>query len=688
MITLKEIRNWFIDHTQNESIRAFVGAMICDRGILQSQKKLFYNEIEKQTWDIFRVIDESYFKKYKPTELKRIQFEPDRGVIKEFFDNKAFTLDLPIVEGKDITKPFIQHFLWALAKHRIIDDLLYTIINNIVSTLGVNYDHETKRVGFGSGQRSTKIKSGKVFTNIKVKDISLEEVLNSEILQGYVNKDIGDPNREYAYAHLLRAHASFILFGWAKKIFINWKRYNIVAASRGNGKTMLAAMVAVRELLKPWKWFGWRNYRAIKYFVPDKANIGDEAMQYMESLLGDLLHKKVNGKPIFELQRSKFTIKCNLTGNVLKLISLHNLNNTSGPLGTSIGEGLACDVAIIDESCRIINDFWTSFHQRAAFETDTFFIISTINEETPVDHWFYRMLIDWETWAEDIASYRITIDENEVMQQGKTKEQYEKEKEIIKKEYRLKWDKEFYSKGYCIILEESNVFNTGTYIVPAMSSKYNDSDPRILGFDLGKLTDTCGLVLINLKHREIEEAKKVINATYGTQLLYAEDYKKRYPNLLVIGDRSGVGESVSEQDVKNVVDTWIKSTGQGELSYNRKYRYYTCNKGMIINTFSTVMNTNLLKIPADQTDLVDQMNSFIKMKSGRGEVVLYTGKGRAKDDLVLSGAYAIVYMYLILGLKSIKDIEDYVNEIWNSMTYSYNDHEDTESSWGYHQGLY
>lgn len=36
---------------------------------------------------------------------------------------------------------------------------------------------------------------------------------------------------------------------------------------------------------------------------------------------------------------------------------------------------------------------------------------------------------------------------------------------------------------------------------------------------------------------------------------------------------------------------------------------------MIINTSSTVFNTNLLKIPADLLDLMDQMNSFVKMKS-------------------------------------------------------------------------
>jgi hypothetical protein len=55
---------------------------------------------------------------------------------------------------------------------------------------------------------------------------------------------------------------------------------------------------------------------------------------------------------------------------------------------------LACDLAIIDEAARIPDDFWISFHQRAAFETSEFFLISTINEETPASHRFYRLLID------------------------------------------------------------------------------------------------------------------------------------------------------------------------------------------------------------------------------------------------------------------------------------------------------
>jgi hypothetical protein len=122
--------------------------MVCDRGILQSKFKLFYNDVDKQAENIFRVIDESYFKKYKPLEFKKIQFDPDRGVIKEFFDNKPFVLELPIGEGKDITAPFQQHFLAVMAKERMVDDLLYTILKNISSVLGVYYNQEKNIVTF------------------------------------------------------------------------------------------------------------------------------------------------------------------------------------------------------------------------------------------------------------------------------------------------------------------------------------------------------------------------------------------------------------------------------------------------------------------------------------------------------------------------------------------------------------
>jgi len=689
MITLWEINNNFISKEQNEAIRCFLWSFIWDRWIIQARKKLFYNEVDKQVEDVFRVIDSAYYKKYKPETTKILNFDPSWWVIKEFFNNKSFSLELPIVEWKEITIDFFRHYLSMMAKERIIDDLTYIIIKNICSLLWIYYNAEKNIVWFWDKIIKTKIKSWWTMVRVKLKDISFEEVLQAEIEQWYINYEIWDKEREFAYWHLLRQHANFKLFDWAKKVIIQWKKINVVWASRSQWKTYFAALLAARELLTNKPWFWWRPYREIKYFVPEKSNIWDQAMQYIESLLWELLSVKINWKKLFELSRAKQEIKCNLTWNTFKVVSLFNMDKWNNELWNSTWEWIACDFAIIDEAARISNTFWASFYQRATFETSDFFIVSTINEETPVDHWFYKLLIDWEFENEDIISYRLTIDDNEAMRQWKTEEEFRKQVELAKDALRIKWDKEFYAKGYCIVLEESNVFNTWTYVVPASTSKYTDSDFRILWFDLWKLTDTCWLVLINLKHRELEEAKPVLNATYWTQLIYAEEYKKKYKNLLVIWDRSWVWEAVSEQDTKWVVDTWIKSTGKWELNYNSKYWYWSCSKWKIINIMATVFNTNLIKINWDQNELIDQMNNFVKLKSNRWEVILYKWKWTKKDDLVLSTAYACSYIYSILWLREIKDIENYINEVWNYETYSYNDiNDDIEVKNSYHNSLY
>lgn len=689
MKTLSEINHKYSSKEKNEDIKRLLWAIISDRWIWRSKQKFFYDQNDLNTEDVFRVIDESYFKQFKAAEWKKIQFNPNGWLIKEFFDNKPFTLNLPIFTGgNNITDDVVENFLAPMTKGWIIDDLQYTIIRNIVWALWIFYDKQARKIWFWIRQLKSRMLSWSSMINMTAKEMTLEEVLSAEISQWYVNESVGDKDHEYAYSHMLRAHWEFKLFTWAKNVIINWTKYNVIAASRGQGKTYFASMIAARELFSTKPWFGWRKYREIKYFVPDKSNIGEQVMEYVESLIGDLAYKKINNKPIIEISKSKQTAKCNVTWNVFKIVSLYNVDRWTWELWNSTWEGIACDFAIVDEAARIPDSFWSSFHQRAAFETDTFVLITTINKETPKDHWFYKLLIDWEQSDPQIKSYRITIDDNEAMKQWKTEEEYRKALEMAKNALRMQWDKEFFSKWYCIILEESNVFNTSTYLVPSNYSKYSDSDPRILWFDLGKLTDTCWLVMINLKHKEIEFSNKILNATYWTQLQNAKEYKKKYPNLLVIWDRSWVWEAVSEQDTEWIVDTWIKSTWQWELRFNRQWKFWTCPKSTIVEIMATVLNTNLLKIPADQSDLISQMNDFVKMKSWRGEVILYKGKWKTKDDLVLATAYACIYMYSILWLKKQSEIDEYVTEAWGHQIFSYADEDVYENGTWYYNGLY
>jgi hypothetical protein len=688
MIDIEKLENTYVTKKENDAIRNFVWSIVVDRWLLKNKNKLFYNAVDTAVVDNYRVLSEKHFKMYKNTDYRLLQFKPDRWVIKEFFDNKPFTLELPVCPktwNKDVHHSVLYYFLWPLAKEWIIDDLLYSIVRNLCTVMWVNYDPKTWIVWFGLIQTKKKAKAFWKLVTYETKDFTLEEVLNTEIEQGFISTEMWDPNRDFWYTHLLRQYAEFKLFEWSKRVLINWSKYNVLATSRWYGKTMLLAFIASRWLLDPRPGFWGRKYREIKLFVPDKENIWLQVMEYIKSMLWDMWTIKLaNKKKAFEI--SKFSIKCNITWNIFKLISLYNFER-GWELGTSLWEWLACDLALIDEAPRIPNSFWVSFHQRAAFETSEFFMTWTINKETPADHWFYKLLIDWEVWVKDIASYRLTIDENEVMQFGKTKEQRKEAVETVKAQLRLWWEKELYAKGYCIILEESNVFNLSWSICSYQPKKYADTDIRILWFDLWKLTDDAALVLINLTHREIEESRLLKNASYWTQLEYAQEYKEKYKNILIIWDRSWVGEAVAEQDTTWIVDTWIKSTWQGWLNYNKKLKYYTCSKGVIINNTASVLNNWIIKIPSIHAELLEQFNDFIKMKSWRWEVILYKWKWIKKDDLVLSTAYAILYMYSILDLKTIEDIELYCKTAWKYDTFWYNDAEET-NWWGYYNWLY
>lgn len=677
----------FMTIQANHACRHFLGSLINDKWILREQKKLSYSLEESKTLETFYVFTESAIGKLAECPIRNITFDFWNSLLSEFFWANRVELKVPVnYEWKDFTLN-VMDLLRQMAKERIIDDLLYVIYSRLIMTLRVFYDSKNNRMWFWTKWERFAIINGNRF-KISAQELRPEDILTREVEQWFINKNllIWDPEKWYGFTHYLRSHAKYKLFWWQKEVLMMWTRYNIIATSRWQWKTYLAAFVCARELLKEWTWFWWRPFREIKYFVPDKENVGTEFFQYLEALIWDMQLKKLpNGLKVIEINRQKYTVKCNITGHILKVVSLFKMG-WWWELWSSIGEGIAADVAVIDEAARIPDSFWSSFHQRAAFETDTFFIISTINEETPSDHWFYKLVIDWEWDDPTIRSYRIDIDKNELLRIWKTEEEYQIILEKAKDALRIKWDKEFYAKWYCIILDESNVFNTSSYTSNSEINKYQDSDPRILWFDLGKLTDTCWLVLINLKHMEIEESRKVLNATYGTQLQYAKEYKDKYRNILIIWDRTWVGEAVSEQDIEWVVDCWIKSTWAWELTYNKKNQFYTCSKWKIITIMATVLNSRILRIPTHNDWLLEQMKDFVKLKSWRGDILLYKGKWKKKDDLVLSAAYAILYMYAILWLKTKTLIEEYCNMSWNSSVIDYADNTEYDSN--YYNRLY
>lgn len=693
VMSLEKITPYNVPETVFGPMRNLAWSLIVDRGLFRSGK-LFYLPHEKQALDVFRCLDQKFSRKFHAQAWTDYDIELPVWLMREFFREETIHMVLPTLEAQewviDVTEAFLTNILWPLAAWWAIDDLFFTIMKSFIRMFGIFCNAEKWVCWFGTQQYNKYLFEQGKLTEFHVKWYSLEWVLQAEIEQWYINKTIGDPNRSYAYSHLLRLHAEFRLFTWAKQFLVNASKYNILATSRGNGKTFLAIEEAGKELLKEDKWFWGRKTKMIRVFVPDKEEIGDQAMTYLEEIMWDLVDFRLpNGKKAIEISRSKYSAVCNITGHRFKLTTLKNFWAwLKKEEGTAKGEGIACDIAIIDEAARIPNEFWQAFHQRAAFETQKFIIISTINRETQANHWFYELLVRAETGdLKNSNAMRVTIDENEAMKVGLTEEQWKEAIEEAKKTLRAAGDREFYSKWYCIILDESNVFDLSWAITVA--EKANDDDPRIIWFDLAKLDDAAGIVIINLKTRTIERATAHNNSTYSMQLENVKQLKAKYKNSLVIWDRSGVGEVVAEQDTLWIVDSWIKSTATWDLKYNSQMRYWTASKWYIVNTLALAFETHLIQISDECSELIKQLKDFIKMKSPHGEVVLYKWRGKWKDDLVLAAAYAVVYIYGIMQAKSVKDIEMLMHNYFETWQTSYNSNEETYSSDdGYHNTLY
>lgn len=663
---------------------SLIASMTSDRALIFNEWKFFIQD--NSDWNIENTVDKSLVNKenywfYVSYDILL------SWVTKELFNRSVIKVQIPIIkEWKKVTSAFRKLFSSAISQW-FIDDMWYQAYMTILTVADVYIFNDKIWFSFIEWE-DTKTSLMKVNnkwqrvnwwrSTIRFEKLELEEVLDAEIQQWFVNKEIWDPNRWYWYTHLLRASAKFTLTKWFRNILVNWKKINIIYATRWSWKTYDAAYIVCRALLNPNPWFWWRPYREIKYFVDNKDTIWENFFRYAKALLSWLADKRIDWVKLFKINESSYTIECSLTWNRLEVISLYNLTRwTSKELWVSVWEWIACDDCIIDEAARIPDKFWTSFYQRAAFETSSFFIITTANEETPVNHWSYKLLLKWESMTDDnIMSYRITIDDNEILKNSVPKDQVDRVIEDIKNSAKEESEEAYYARMYCIIFDKKKIFQIQSCLLRRFSTDNND--PRVIILDPAKLSDNAWLSIINLKHQVIEQSEKLVNSDYSYQIKRVEELKKLYPNSVAVCDRWWAWEFLAETDIEWVIDIRIKSTWQWDLKSN--WVYYTISKWKMVSYLEFYFKRKILRIFDDLTDLIEQFNKFVEIKSNRSSIVLYKWEWKTKDDLVLSVINGATYMHKILWLHSKEDMLNYSNQFENYSTYSYNveDNNDNE----------
>lgn len=695
MITLKDIKNnrnvWSKEYFT--AIKQFLWALKGDIDEIIASGELIYKDwIDLDKTDK-RLIDKVFWKKYWIKYLFGWKFIAT-WLIKEFFWKEEVTLMLPkLIKTPNVkqikSETILKYFVKPLVKSWYISDKYYLVVSTILKVFPIWFNKNLWVIWFieedikkNNKKLVTAHTTWKQYWQIQtVWKISLEEVLEKEVQLWYVNKDIWDPNREYAYSHSLRQTANYYMLSWTREVVMDWNKINVIAASKWSGKSFYAAKLCARELFKEWTWFWWRKIRQIKYFVPDLNNVWSSVMDYMEWFLHDFTQKKLpNGKPIIEITSSKYLIKNNLTWATFRMVSLYNFG-----WAWATWEWLACDFAVIDEAAYIPDEFWTLFSQRALMETESMFIVTTISEKTPRDHWFYSLLIDWELWDSLISSHRVDIlQKRELFELNyrrwnkvETEKDYiEMEKQLDKmmeftiKDLKKAWLKEYYARAFCVILDESTVFNLTGNIVDWTDTWLEDY--YILWVDFWGNQDPWSLVLTNITKHKVVETKEMMWIHYLDQLNEAKKYRDKYKNLIIVWDGTTIGKVIMQEDKERVIDYWVQFVWQWDWNWNNKW-FYVSSKRHMVEMTQLLLDKWILKIQSNLFKLIEQMKNFVKITWTRSLIDKYQGKGKTHDDLVdwlMMCCFAIV---TILWLRELKELEDYWVEFDNQDTYEYNE---------------
>ena len=363
--------------------------------------------------------------------------------------------------------------------------------------------------------------------------------------------------------------------------------------------------------------------------------------------------------------------------------------------------------------------FWTSFTDRAFDESDWILILSTMNDETIIDHWMYDEFIKWEAWwLKNYNSVRSWVTEDSIVFYNNTilpnfmdnswnikdKDNYYKYRTNPSQIYdsdlfkRLRWnfnsniekrindtlerkDEQYVLKRlFCSFFFNTKIFDV-TGRITAGWDLTSDSDYRFIWYDMASLSDSVWRVIINWKTLVVEEWIKLWPLDYKSILKDVEEIKNKYENCVIVGDRWWpVWETVAMNDNELLIDYWIKMTSNQNW-INRKIdwtwkEYYTLNKWTCFLNASNAL-TNIYTIHHLCTELIEQFWRIEAKKSERSTTIFYKWKKvdwKKDDDVVHAYVNVNALIRILLWIDKKEDIKEYSeNNSLNKILDIYND---------------
>jgi hypothetical protein len=276
-----------------------------------------------------------------------------------------------------------------------------------------------------------------------------------------------------------------------------------------------------------------------------------------------------------------------------------------------LGEGI--DGMIVDEAARVKDDIWQTYLRATLSDRQGWLLaISTPRGM----NWFYRGFQEGQDKVNDTESWNFTSADNPYM----PAEEIELAKRTLPERV---FKQEFLG---LFLSGVGGVFRNISDCLGGSLNELNYNSRYVIGVDLAKYQDFTVIIVLDLISKQVVYFDRFNQIDWTLQEMRIIEIWKKYLRCQVVVDATGVGDRVYEELSKTINNLY-------------GYQIKGSNKNELIDNLALLFDNKQIKIPAEASILINELNIFEYNLTAAGNYKLEAPKGY-HDDCVIALALA------------------------------------------------
>ncbi|MEM2024332.1 MAG: terminase family protein [Candidatus Caldarchaeum sp.] len=405
---------------------------------------------------------------------------------------------------------------------------------------------------------------------------------------------------EAAQLHLNLADINVKLYPWQRKFIDDGSRFRVLLKPRGAGATFTIAVEALAQaVLKPGSTIILVSYSMRQCL---------EIFRHVKNFAERLASKSYGYRGVAYSFTHLSGMRSAVLGNGSRIISLPNNPDTL--------RGYRADHVYVDEAALFRDDFKI---KTAVMFTTVARRGRIVLASTPKGKrgWFYEAWISGGTWSKHLISYRQSPHITETDLEGLRNVMTE-----------LEWRQEM----ECEFLDEVNAFIPYEKILACVEdypmTRPAEGSVTYLGVDFGRYRDSTVIIGVMLEdgwRMRVFHVEELVQKPFSEQMEAVRKAAEAFKPAAVAVDATGMGAPLAEalaEKISSLVPVRLTAAVKNNLINNLRNNLLSCR----------------LIIPADATQLINQLRLFQQINTGA--MPKFEAPAGQHDDHVLALALA------------------------------------------------